>query len=176
MRFQRATDPVLYRLVHENREIGALTRGGDGDIVFSLHGFRTRDAAASAARAAHSARLAFDAQRPGSTPVRTVGRALALLAGGLGRRGARTEVREFIAREEADSVHLYLAQEVGSLTRAVPADGADPIWSMAVRLDRDTPSLFAMAAARRMWGAVQSSGLWRQMVQWHTSPVPSPAA
>ena len=177
MRFHRGTHPVLYRLVHDDREIGALTRAGDGELVFSLHGFHTRGAAASAARLAHSARLAFDVQRPGQVPESRVDRALAFFAGRLGASPGRTELQELDVGEDGDTVRLYLAEEVGHLTMSAPAieDGPSS-WSIAVPLGRDTPSLFAMAAARRMWGAVRSSGLWRQMAQWRPPLVPTPAA
>ena len=177
MRFHRGIHPVLYRLAHEGREIGALTRADDGEIMFSLHGFHTRGAAASAARLAHSARLAFDAQRPGGPAAGKVDRALSFLAGKLNRRPGATRLRELVAREDGGEVRLYLAEEVGHLTKSARAeDGAAPLWSVSLPLGPDTPSLFAMAAARRMWGAVRSSGLWRQMSQWHPAHAPSPVA
>ena len=73
MRFHRGTSPVLYHLHQGEAPIGAVIRDEDDRIMLSLGGFHSSDAAASAAWAAHSGRVAYETQLAGAGAVRGAG-------------------------------------------------------------------------------------------------------
>jgi hypothetical protein len=176
MHFRRGHDPVLYHLLHEELDIGTLTRLGDGSIVFSLHGFHSSTVAASAAWAAHQGRLAYEAQFADAAADGGLNPARFLAAHS--RLDGADVVRKLDARHEGATIRLSLdGEEIGRLTEEPAAGGLAPLWSIALPLGpADTPAVFALAAARRMWEAVRRSGLWRRMAQWIAPPPLTPVA
>ncbi len=168
MRFHRGTPPVLYHLAHGDTPIGAMTRGEDDQIMLSLHGFHTADAAAAAAWAAHSGRIAYEAQFAGATPAptREVADTLRLLLVTL-RQPAEPEAIPRLVREDESRVQrLRLGDEEIGVISEMTVDEGPPLWSMTVPVGESAPAVFTMAAARRMWGAVRDAGLQRRMAQW----------
>ena len=85
------------------------------------------------------------------------------------RRPAEPEAIPRLGPEEESGLQrLYLGdEEVGAISRIV-VDPGPALWSIIVPVAEDAPSVFTMAAARRMWGAVRQAGLQRQMAQWAT--------
>ena len=179
MRFHRGTPPVLYHLVHGEKDIGTLSRSDDGWLVLELHGFHTASAAASAAWMAHSGRMAYEAQFAEAATEGRVDGALRFLAAKLRKDGDGEQVQELVTHGVGGALRLCLGEEeIGRLTAAPPRfDVGAPLWSIAVPMGpADTPAVFAMAAARRMWDSVRRTGLWRQMAQWVSPQPPAPAA
>lgn len=156
----RGIAPVLYHLYDGGREVGRVTRRDDGTIVLALHGFATSTTAASAAWIADAARRAYEAE---------VG---ALWAGGAqptghgdGRWYEPDAVRELVAGDqEGELVLRRSGEEIARITSSGDAgeggEGAAASWSARLVVGpADTPVVFALAATRRMWEAVQRSGL-----------------
>ena len=177
MRFRRGIPPVLYQLAEGDSPIGALTRGDADRTMFSLHGFHTADAAASAAWAAHAGRAAYEAQFAGATPPsrREVVDTLRLLLITLRRPAEPEPIPRLVPAEQPGVQRLCLDDdEIGVISEMEVGEGP-ALWSMTVPLGENSPAVFMMAAARRMWGAVRDAGLQRQMAQWEwprrTSPL-----
>lgn len=169
MRFHRGTSPVLYHLDQGDTSIGTLIRGEDDRIVLSLHGFHTSDAAASAAWAAHSGRIAYETQSGGATPAtpREVADTLRLLLVSFRGRTEPDAIPRLVAAGQRGSFRLCLGdEELGQVYEMPTAKGQAPLWAMAVPVGVDRAAVFTMAAARRMWAAVSGAGLRRQMAQW----------
>ena len=169
MRFRRGTPPVLYDLFQGEAPIGAITRSDHGEIMFSLHGFHSADAAASAAWAAHSGRVAYGAQFAGATPAthREVADTLRLLLVTLRRPEGAAAIPRLVPQEAPGVLHLQLGEEqIGEISETAVDEGPT-LWTMTVPIGADAPAVFTMAAARRMWAAVRGAGLWSRMAQWN---------
>jgi hypothetical protein len=155
MRFRRGTSPTLYDLYHGGREIGSIRRGEDGTIVFWLDGFATATDATAAASLAHAGRLAYLAQRAPAGPVNEVrpskfSTSVAEDSAWAAQLGAVPGGR---------TIHLCAGDVEVAQLHPAPAD-ANETWSIRVPVGgQDTPEVFLLAAARRMWEAVRRAGL-----------------
>jgi hypothetical protein len=154
MRFRRGISPTLYELYHGGREIGSLRRGENGTIVFWLDGFETATDATAAASLAHAGRLAYLAQRAPAGPANEVRPSAfspsvaedSAWAAQLAVPGGRT-------------IHLCAGYVEVAQLHPGTAD-ANETWSIRVPVgSQDTPEVFLLAAARRMWEAVRRAGL-----------------
>jgi hypothetical protein len=170
MHLRRGISPVLYHLYYDDFEVGRLRRTPEATIAVSFGGFGSAAAAASAAWLAYSGRLAYEAQfapfaNDGSERFPEAHR----------RRVANADDRELVTRHDGDTTRLLLDGE--EIARLLPPSTANGFagWSIELALGPvDTPVVFALAAARRMWEAIRRAGSSRGMTQW--SPEPDLAA
>lgn len=155
MHLRRGTHPVYYHLLSEGEEVGTIASIPDGAIHAAFCGFRNATAAASAAWLAHGAR-----------------------PGGAGELVPPADVQNLSGRDEGTSIVLRLGgEEIARLRTIEDAKGGPPCWCAELPIGRvDTPEVFALGIARRMWEAIRRAGLWRQMVQWAPPVRPAPSS
>lgn len=166
MHLRRGIAPVLYHLYYDDYEIGRVLRTPAGPIAVSFGGFTSAAAAASAAWLAYSGRLAYEAQFAsfaidGSERFPEAHR----------RRVANADIRELVTRPDGDAQRLLLDGE--EIARLAPPSAAGAVagWSIELSVGPvDTPVVFALAGARRMWEAIRRAGSWRSMTQWAPDP------
>ena len=168
MHLRRGIAPVLYHLYEDDLEVGRLYRTDSATIVVSFTGFASATVAASAAWLAYCGRAAYEDQ-------------FAQLAlDGQERFPARhrervgaNEVHELETRPDGGVTVLLLGgDEIARISPDSDGDGNSVAESWSIELGlgpSDTPVVFALAAARRMWEAIRRAGLWRDMVQGLTA-------
>lgn len=162
MHLRRGTAPVLYHLYYDDFEVGRLLRTPAATIAVSFGGFTGAAAAAAAAWLAYSGRLAYEAQfasfaSDGSERFPEAHR----------QRVANADMGELVTRRDGDTQCLLLDGE--EIARLLPpsAGNAAAGWSIELSVGPvDTPVVFALAGARRMWEAIRRAGSWRSMTQW----------
>jgi hypothetical protein len=156
MRLRRGTSPILYELYDGNRAIGRLCRAQDGAVVLWLDGFLTAADAASAASLAYSGLLAYQAQgAPTGSPAN----------GGSPRLSSPwadedlAGTTKLAAPPNGGAIHLHFGDVEVAQSRPAPEAGGVASWSIRMPLGgHDTPEVFLLAAARRMWEAVRRAG------------------
>jgi hypothetical protein len=175
MQLRRGIAPVLYHLDHDGRHVGTLTRGADATIQVGFHGFHTSAVAASAALLAHDARRAYEGELAAAAAddyglSRDLGR---IVADARAPSRPAGDAREVTAHDQGGTIHLHLGgEEIACLFR-----GDRILWSAELSVGPgDTPVVFALAAARRMWDALRRAGLWRRMGQWVPATPTEPVA
>jgi hypothetical protein len=156
MRLRRGTSPVLYDLYHGTRKIGRLCRAQHGSVVLWLDGFLTATDAASAASFAYSGRLAYEAQ---GAPAGSATKDANPTQSSPWAVGDSAGIAKLDVHPEGSAIHLRLGDVEIAQLHPVPESGGVATWSVRMPLaNHDTPEVFLLAAARRMWEAVRRAG------------------